>query len=218
MADPPSLCLPPDAPSAARLPRLTSLHRLQEPPMTSWSPETGPLNFATLRALYRGRRLTPRELVAAVFRRIRACPQPNVWITLLEEQEVVERAAALEQLSPAAAAAMPLFGMPFAVKDNIDVAGMPTTAACPGFSYVPEADAPAVRRLLLGRFGLCRRPPSVRYWCRCRRRWGLGRLYWTMVRSWGFWQSQPGSGTRLTLPIWAAGVPGCERNPGADDG
>src|SRR4051794_28772521 len=43
---------------------------------------------------------------------------------------------------------MPLWGVPFAVKDNIDAAGMPTTAACPAFAYTPAADAPALRRLL----------------------------------------------------------------------
>jgi hypothetical protein len=137
----------------------------------------------------------------------RAHADPAIRIVRRPDGAVLADARRLEAEGPLGRA---LWGVPFAVKDNIDVAGMPTTAACPGFSYVPEADAPAVRRLLLGRFGLCRRPPSVRYWCRCRRRWGLGRLYWTMVRSWGFWQSQMGSVTRLTLPIWAAGVPGCE--------
>ena len=42
---------------------------------------------------------------------------------------------------------LPLFGVPVAVKDNIDVKGLPTTAACPAFSYQPGADASAVARL-----------------------------------------------------------------------
>jgi hypothetical protein len=58
-----------------------------------------------------------------------------VWIT---RSDPVPRAAD---------AGLPLAGMTFAVKDNIDVAGLPTTAACPDFSYRPERDAPVVRRL-----------------------------------------------------------------------
>jgi allophanate hydrolase len=49
---------------------------------------------------------------------------------------------------PALIESLPLFGVPFAVKDNIDVAGMPTTAACPAFAYTPAATAPVVARLL----------------------------------------------------------------------
>src|SRR5688572_15679502 len=48
----------------------------------------------------------------------------------------------------ASGAVLPLYGIPFAVKDNIDVAGCPTTAACPAFSYHPQVTAPAVQRLL----------------------------------------------------------------------
>jgi allophanate hydrolase len=57
------------------------------------------------------------------------------------------RARFLEERSPAERAAMPLYGVPFAVKDNIDVAGVPTTAACPEFAYVPDRSATAVERL-----------------------------------------------------------------------
>jgi len=57
----------------------------------------------------------------------------------------VPRSAALEQ---AQAASGPLAGMPFAVKDNIDVAGLPTTAACPAYAYVPPVSAVAVQKLL----------------------------------------------------------------------
>jgi allophanate hydrolase len=70
-----------------------------------------------------------------------------VWITL------VPRAEASRQLDAAqarrdAGADLPLFGIPFAVKDNIDVAGLETTAACPGFAHVPEHSATAVDRLV----------------------------------------------------------------------
>ena len=55
--------------------------------------------------------------------------------------------AQLDAFRPAERAALPLFGLAFAVKDNIDVAGLPTTAACPAFAYVPERSATVVERL-----------------------------------------------------------------------
>lgn len=55
------------------------------------------------------------------------------------------RAAELEAKSPAG---LPLFGIPFAIKDNIDLAGRPTTAACPEFAYTPAVSAAVVQRLL----------------------------------------------------------------------
>jgi allophanate hydrolase len=70
-----------------------------------------------------------------------------VWITRAPEEMVFARARALDACTPAERAAMPLFGVPFGVKDNIDVAGLPTTAACPAFAYVPERSATAVARL-----------------------------------------------------------------------
>lgn len=123
-------------------------HILHPAPAPHWSPDDGPLNFATLRNLYRARKLTPTELVTALFRRIRASIHPHLFILLFDEAEVLARAAELEALSPAAAAKLPLFGLPFAVKDNIDVAGKPTTAACPDFAYTPEKSAPVVDKLL----------------------------------------------------------------------
>ncbi len=75
----------------------------------------------------------------------RAHADPAIWIARRSDDAVLAAAAALEAQGPCG---RPLWGVPFAVKDNIDVAGMPTTAACPGFARMPGADAPAVRRLL----------------------------------------------------------------------
>ena len=75
----------------------------------------------------------------------RAHADPAIWIARRSDQAILADAAALEAEG---SLGRPLWGMPFAVKDNIDIAGMPTTAACPGFSYLPTTDAPAVRRLL----------------------------------------------------------------------
>ncbi len=74
-------------------------------------------------------------------------PGDPVWISCVPPDAVLARARALDAKTAVERAALPLFGVPFAVKDNIDVAGMPTTAACPDFAYVPERSATAVERL-----------------------------------------------------------------------
>jgi allophanate hydrolase len=70
-----------------------------------------------------------------------------VWITRVAGSDVMARARELDALEASQRAALPLFGVPFAVKDNIDVAGLPTTAACPAFAYIPERSATVVERL-----------------------------------------------------------------------
>ena len=71
--------------------------------------------------------------------------QDNAWIYLASASEIETQLSNL--LSQTNAQALPLYGVPFAVKDNIDVAGMPTTAACPAFTYIPSADASTVALL-----------------------------------------------------------------------
>lgn len=71
-------------------------------------------------------------------------PQDPAWISRAPAAILRQQLAALQGQSPAT---KPLFGIPFAVKDNIDVAGLPTTAACPEFTYTPAQSATAVRRL-----------------------------------------------------------------------
>ncbi len=71
---------------------------------------------------------------------------PALWITPVSEEALMKRLAELEAAD--GAEDLPLYGLPFAVKDNIDVAGLPTTAACPAFTYVAERDAPVVAALL----------------------------------------------------------------------
>ncbi|RII92604.1 allophanate hydrolase, partial [Clavibacter michiganensis] len=88
------------------------------------------------------------DRVAAAYARIAEVDRPEVWITLLDPAEARQRAAELDdRIARAPAGALPLAGWLVAVKDNIDVAGMPTTAACPSAATAPEADAPAVARL-----------------------------------------------------------------------
>ncbi|SMC51101.1 allophanate hydrolase [Novosphingobium sp. B1] len=75
------------------------------------------------------------------------CIQPQIWISRARPDELLAGARAIDA-RVAAGEDLPLAGVPFAVKDNIDVAGFQTTAACPAFAYQPEATATTVGRLL----------------------------------------------------------------------
>ena len=86
------------------------------------------------------------DVVRAALARIRRAGDNPIWISRFDDEALLLRARALDA-SPDARA-LPLFGVPFAVKDNIDVAGLPTTAACPAFAYQPMRSASAVQRLL----------------------------------------------------------------------
>ncbi|WP_067845243.1 allophanate hydrolase [Nocardia lijiangensis] len=89
---------------------------------------------------------SPTARVAAAYRRIAEVDRPEVWITLRPEHETAADAAEVERRL-AAGETLPLAGQLVAVKDNIDVAGLPTTAACPEFAYPATATAAAVARL-----------------------------------------------------------------------
>ena len=82
----------------------------------------------------------------AAYDRIAAVDRPEIWIGLRDRQETEAEAAALDARA-AAGEHLPLAGRLLAVKGNIDVAGLPTTAGCPSYAYRPEADAPVVARL-----------------------------------------------------------------------
>jgi allophanate hydrolase len=73
--------------------------------------------------------------------------QPQIWIERLPDAAVLDYAAAVDK-RVAAGESLPLAGVPFAIKDNIDLAGLPTTAACPEFAYRPERSATVVERLI----------------------------------------------------------------------
>jgi len=85
------------------------------------------------------------DAVRAAYARIAAADRPEVWITLRDEADALAEAAALDARGRSG---LPLFGRTLGVKDNIDVAGLPTTAACPEFASHPTASAPAVQRLV----------------------------------------------------------------------
>jgi allophanate hydrolase len=104
------------------------------------------LGVHALRALYSGGTLTCRAVIEEVLARIAAAGDDKVWISRARDAELLAAADALDARR-GEIDKLPLFGVPFAVKDNIDVAGLATTAACPGFAYTPAKSAEVVRRL-----------------------------------------------------------------------
>lgn len=95
-------------------------------------------------AAHRSGTTTPADTVARTFARIRAHGDPAIFISLRAEADAIAEARALADKDPTS---LPLYGVPVAVKDNIDVAGLPTTAACPAFASTPTRDATAVAKL-----------------------------------------------------------------------
>ncbi len=88
------------------------------------------------------------DLAGAVFQRIREAGDAPIFISLVEEGAMAARIRELEASAQMRGMhAYPLFGVPFAVKDNIDVAGIPTTAACRDFAYTPAKSSPVVEAL-----------------------------------------------------------------------
>jgi allophanate hydrolase len=107
------------------------------------------LDFTSLRRAYAEGAASPVAVARDIARRIAARGDDAVWISRVADDALLMAAAALEQRAAAEGiAALPLYGLPFAVKDNIDVAGLATTAACPGFAYRPTRSAPVVERLV----------------------------------------------------------------------
>jgi allophanate hydrolase len=103
------------------------------------------LDLASVKAAYASG-LSPLDLVEEVIARRKASDDPAIFITETPDEDLRAAAKALMDVSPEPNS-LPLWGIPFAVKDNIDVAGLPTTAACPAFAYSPDKDATVVARL-----------------------------------------------------------------------
>jgi allophanate hydrolase len=122
--------------------------------MTQDSPE-GPfdeppidLSIERLRESYHQKTITPSDVVRTVYTRIANYPDKAVWITLIDQKIALERAQKLSQQYPEADARPALYGIPFSVKDSIDIADMPTTLACPSYTYTATTTAPVVQRIL----------------------------------------------------------------------
>lgn len=89
--------------------------------------------------------LTPRELMTQIKERIEVHKENPIWIYTLSENELDPYLKRLESCEPSS---LPLYGIPFAIKDNIDLKGIPTTAACPDYSYIPAESAYVVKILI----------------------------------------------------------------------
>ena len=104
------------------------------------------LDAATLQNAYASGALDPVAVVGLVADRMAASADPAIFITPVPRADLLAAARDLMERHPEPNS-LPLWGLPFAVKDNIDVAGLPTTAACPAFAHTPDRDAEVVARL-----------------------------------------------------------------------
>ena len=134
----PAPCRQPTATPTAPRRQPTATH------MTHLDPRVD-LSISTLHHLYATGRLTPTALIDRLWPALAADDTHHAWIHRLSRAQLAPYLDALDGGSPAS---RPLYGIPFAIKDNIDLAGVPTTAACPAFAYVPARSAVTVQRLI----------------------------------------------------------------------
>jgi allophanate hydrolase len=105
------------------------------------------LQVQSLLDAYASGQLTPASLLRHVHGRAQATLEQNIWITLLEWEAIAAQLTALEERR-AAGAQLPLYGVPFAIKDNIDLSDVPTTAACASYATTPRQSSPVVATLM----------------------------------------------------------------------
>ena len=103
------------------------------------------MNISDLKKSYINKTLTPRELMAQIKKRIEEHSANPIWIHILSDDELEPYLKRLEACEPSS---LPLYGIPFSIKDNIDLAGVATTAGCLDYSYMPERSAFAVEALI----------------------------------------------------------------------
>jgi allophanate hydrolase len=96
------------------------------------------MNISTLQQLYKDKTLTPRAYMKQIKERIETHADNPIWIYVLKDSELEPYLKRLESFDTDT---LPLYGVPFAIKDNIDLEGVATTAACEEFSYIAEKSA-----------------------------------------------------------------------------
>lgn len=101
-------------------------------------------DFISLTEGYRKGIYKPEDVIREVYRRIEAAGDNPIWIEQFPMEAAIRQAASLKNCN----VHLPLYGFPCAIKDNINVAGLPTTAACPGYKYHPQQDSFVVKRLM----------------------------------------------------------------------
>ncbi len=102
------------------------------------------MDITSLHKAYASGGMNVSAVMLAIHERIAEQGERPIWISIVPREAVLARVKALESLDRTT---LPLYGVPFAVKDNIDVAGMPTTAGCPEYAYTPTESATVVTRL-----------------------------------------------------------------------
>jgi allophanate hydrolase len=120
--------------------------RVAEP--AHYHDDLGSLQLDELRTYYASPGRDPATMIRALLERIDAQKSANVWIAIQGEDVLYAAAASLSRRWPDPSSRPPLWGVPIAVKDNVDVLGLPTTAGCPDFAYQPAESAELVKRLL----------------------------------------------------------------------
>jgi allophanate hydrolase len=109
------------------------------------SASSSSLEIAALQRAYASGATTPEKILETIYARIETSPRDPTWIHVIQKANTLSALARSEKIQRRAQA---LAGVPFAIKDNIDLAGVPTTAACPDFGYTPSVSASVVQRLI----------------------------------------------------------------------
>jgi Asp-tRNA(Asn)/Glu-tRNA(Gln) amidotransferase A subunit family amidase len=107
------------------------------------------MDIQTLKNLYAKGIITPEDVINEVYKRLKLpTADPAVWLHVFPQSETINRASELLKAHPDPTRRHPLFGIPFSIKDSIDIKGIPTTAACPEYAYIAQRDAASYAMLI----------------------------------------------------------------------